>query len=120
FMKMQSALAQRQNVLVVTMPDGAVFALTKYASMSVYLAGRELRDDLEAITSHMRAAEAEARESPGDLAGILKAERIYGRSWLTDYLAVTRLGFGAFRARLPAFLTRGGDRGSRAKGAHPR
>jgi hypothetical protein len=60
FVKMDAALAQRENVLVLTTAEGSVFALTRYASMSAYLAGRELVDDIKAILSHMRAARADA------------------------------------------------------------
>jgi hypothetical protein len=47
-------------VLVLTTAEGSVLAVTRYASMSAYLAGRELVDDIKAILSHMRAARADA------------------------------------------------------------
>jgi hypothetical protein len=59
FLNMDKALAQRQNLHVQTMADGSVIAINKYASMSAYLAGREIVGQIEQILSHMRAARRE-------------------------------------------------------------
>jgi hypothetical protein len=59
FLNMDRALAQRQNLHVQTMDDGSVIAINKYASMSAYLAGREIVGQIEQILSHMRAARRE-------------------------------------------------------------
>lgn len=79
FLKMEAALAQRQNVCVVPMADGTVIAITKYADMDVYLAKRELVGDIRNIVSHMRAAAAqepvELDAAVGELEALLKQTR---------------------------------------------
>lgn len=56
FWQMDAALSQRQILHVQAMSDGSVIAITKYAGMSSFLAGREIIDQIKRILSHMRAA----------------------------------------------------------------
>lgn len=88
-LEMDEALKARQVLHVQPMSDGAVVALTKYADMSSFLAGRGLVDQIKAILSHIRAARQELDQPPVpplELAALLEAERIHGRTAVTDYL----------------------------------
>jgi hypothetical protein len=111
FLKVEAALDQQQLVDVVPTVDGGMLEIWKDASLSTFLACRELRDDLKNIISHMRAARnaealdeeaaaaelkakiADMRERVGrktmrELAALLRAEKIHGHSPLIDWLMV--------------------------------
>lgn len=60
FWQMDAALSQRRLLHVQALSDGSVIAITKYASMSAFLAGREIVDQIKQILTHMRAARREA------------------------------------------------------------
>jgi hypothetical protein len=101
FLQMEEALSHRKLLHVQLMGDHTVIAITKYQSMGAFLAGRGIIDQIKAMISHMRAARAEPMEEAKafeearariaetrELVSLLEAERIHGRSRLTDYLRV--------------------------------